>query len=113
MVRASKEVVTWFRRPGRQVGQFTALHNIAVDGRQHLHQRGQYRPAGAEVPAGRRAELAGLAREPERLGDPVADRLGGFVHDLLGQRREFLQLRRRELELLALMRQRHLEQFGQ
>ena len=29
--RAFKEVVTGFRRPGRQVEQFTALHNIAVD----------------------------------------------------------------------------------
>ena len=52
------------------------------------------------------------ARQPERLGHPVADRLGGFGHDLLGQRRKFLDLRRRKLELLALMRERQLEQFG-
>ncbi len=29
--RASKEVLARFGRPGRQVGQFTALHNIAAD----------------------------------------------------------------------------------
>jgi DNA-binding beta-propeller fold protein YncE len=29
--RASKETLARFGRPGRQVGQFTALHNIAVD----------------------------------------------------------------------------------
>ncbi|HEX4829101.1 MAG TPA: hypothetical protein VFV12_12790, partial [Xanthobacteraceae bacterium] len=29
--RASKETLGRFGRPGRQVGQFTALHNIAVD----------------------------------------------------------------------------------
>jgi DNA-binding beta-propeller fold protein YncE len=29
--RASKEVLASFGRPGRQVGQFTALHNIAAD----------------------------------------------------------------------------------
>jgi sugar lactone lactonase YvrE len=29
--RASKEPLGRFGRPGRQVGQFTALHNIAVD----------------------------------------------------------------------------------
>jgi DNA-binding beta-propeller fold protein YncE len=28
---ASKEVLSWFGRPGRQIGMFTALHNIAVD----------------------------------------------------------------------------------
>ena len=28
---ATKEVLARFGRPGRQVGQFTALHNIAVD----------------------------------------------------------------------------------
>jgi lactonase family protein with 7-bladed beta-propeller len=29
--RASKETLARFGRPGRQVGQFTALHNVAVD----------------------------------------------------------------------------------
>ena len=29
--RASKAVLSRFGRPGRQVGMFTALHNIAVD----------------------------------------------------------------------------------
>jgi sugar lactone lactonase YvrE len=29
--RASKQVLSRFGRPGRQVGQFTALHNVAVD----------------------------------------------------------------------------------
>src|SRR2546430_8130852 len=29
--RASKETLGRFGRPGRQIGQFTALHNIAVD----------------------------------------------------------------------------------
>jgi hypothetical protein len=29
--RALKETLGRFGRPGRQVGQFTALHNIAVD----------------------------------------------------------------------------------
>ena len=29
--RAGKETLARFGRPGRQVGQFTALHNIAVD----------------------------------------------------------------------------------
>jgi hypothetical protein len=29
--RASKDVLGRFGRPGRQAGQFTALHNIAVD----------------------------------------------------------------------------------
>jgi hypothetical protein len=29
--RASKETLDRFGRPGRQIGQFTALHNIAVD----------------------------------------------------------------------------------
>jgi hypothetical protein len=49
-----------------------------------------------------------LTRELERLGHSVADWLGGLVDDLLGERREFLQLCRRELELLALMRQHYL-----
>jgi hypothetical protein len=29
--RSSKETLARFGRPGRQVGQFTALHNVAVD----------------------------------------------------------------------------------
>jgi hypothetical protein len=29
--RVSKEVLARFGRPGRQVGQFTALHNVAAD----------------------------------------------------------------------------------
>jgi hypothetical protein len=29
--RATKQVLSSFGRPGRQVGMFTALHNIAVD----------------------------------------------------------------------------------
>ena len=28
---ASKETLGRFGRPGRQIGQFTALHNVAVD----------------------------------------------------------------------------------
>jgi sugar lactone lactonase YvrE len=31
VARASKETLGRFGRPGRQIGQFTALHNIAVD----------------------------------------------------------------------------------
>jgi hypothetical protein len=56
---ASKQTLARFGRPGRQVGQFTALHNIAVERPgQPLHLRGEYRPAGAEVPPTRHAELA-------------------------------------------------------
>jgi sugar lactone lactonase YvrE len=33
---ASKEALARFGRPGRQVGQFTALHNIAVDGQGNI-----------------------------------------------------------------------------
>jgi sugar lactone lactonase YvrE len=33
---ASKETLARFGRPGRQVGQFTALHNIAVDAQGNL-----------------------------------------------------------------------------
>jgi sugar lactone lactonase YvrE len=31
IARAGKDTLARFGRPGRQVGQFTALHNIAVD----------------------------------------------------------------------------------
>jgi hypothetical protein len=49
---ASKQTLARFGRPGRQVGQFTALHNIAVERPgQPLHLRGEYRPAGAESSA--------------------------------------------------------------
>jgi sugar lactone lactonase YvrE len=46
--RASKEVVTRFGRPGRQVGQFTALHNIAVDRQGNIYT--------AEVNTGQRVQ---------------------------------------------------------
>src|SRR6188508_664391 len=52
------------------------------------------------------------ARQPERLGYTVADRLGGCGHDFLRERRKLLDLRRRKFELLALMRERQLEHFG-
>ena len=46
--RASKETLTRFGRPGRQVGMFTALHNITVD-----HQGNIYT---AEVNTGQRVQ---------------------------------------------------------
>jgi len=46
--RATKEVLSRFGRPGRQAGQFTALHNIAVD-----HQGNIYT---AEVATGERVQ---------------------------------------------------------
>jgi hypothetical protein len=46
--RASKEVVTRFGRPGRQAGQFTALHNIAVDRQGNVYT--------AEVNTGQRVQ---------------------------------------------------------
>ena len=46
--RASKEVVTRFGRPGRQAGQFTALHNIAVDRQGNIYT--------AEVQTGQRIQ---------------------------------------------------------
>jgi DNA-binding beta-propeller fold protein YncE len=46
--RTSKEVVTRFGRPGRQAGQFTALHNIAVDRQGNVYT--------AEVNTGQRVQ---------------------------------------------------------
>jgi DNA-binding beta-propeller fold protein YncE len=46
--RATKAVVTRFGRPGRQVGQFTALHNIAVDRQGNIYT--------AEVNTGQRVQ---------------------------------------------------------
>jgi len=46
--RASKDVLSRFGRPGRQAGQFTALHNVAVD-----HQGNIYT---AEVNTGQRVQ---------------------------------------------------------
>jgi DNA-binding beta-propeller fold protein YncE len=45
---ASKEVLGRFGRPGRQVGQFTALHNIAVDRQGNIYT--------AEVNTGQRVQ---------------------------------------------------------
>ena len=46
--RASKETLGRFGRPGRQVGQFTALHNIAADGQGNIYT--------AEVNTGQRIQ---------------------------------------------------------
>ena len=46
--RASKAVLARFGRPGRQVGQFTALHNIAVDRQGNIYT--------AEVNTGQRVQ---------------------------------------------------------
>jgi sugar lactone lactonase YvrE len=46
--RASKETLSRFGRPGRQVGQFTALHNIAADGQGNIYT--------AEVNTGQRIQ---------------------------------------------------------
>jgi len=46
--RATKEVITRFGRPGRQAGQFTALHNIAVDRQGNIYT--------AEVQTGQRIQ---------------------------------------------------------
>jgi len=46
--RASKETLGRFGRPGRQVGQFTALHNIAVDRQGNVYT--------AEVNTGQRVQ---------------------------------------------------------
>ncbi len=46
--RAIKEVITRFGRPGRQAGQFTALHNIAVDRQGNVYT--------AEVQTGQRIQ---------------------------------------------------------
>ena len=46
--RASKEVLARFGRPGRQAGQFTALHNIAVDRQGNIYT--------AEVQTGQRIQ---------------------------------------------------------
>jgi hypothetical protein len=46
--RATSEVLSRFGRPGRQAGQFTALHNVAVD-----HQGNLYT---AEVQTGERIQ---------------------------------------------------------
>ena len=121
--RATKEVVSRFGRPGRQVGQFTALHNIAVDRQGNIYT-GEYRTARAEIPPARRAELGNAPRtaikfarrsacDLERLGQAGADRLRSLIHHFLGERGQFLELSGGDLELLALMIQRQLEQFGQ
>ena len=46
--RTSKETLGRFGRPGRQVGQFTALHNIAADGQGNIYT--------AEVNTGQRIQ---------------------------------------------------------
>ena len=46
--RASKQVLGRFGRPGRQAGEFTALHNIAVDRQGNLYT--------AEVQTGQRVQ---------------------------------------------------------
>ncbi len=46
--RASKDTLARFGRPGRQVGQFTALHNIAVDRQGNVYT--------AEVQTGQRVQ---------------------------------------------------------
>ena len=45
---ATKDVLGRFGRPGRQVGQFTALHNIAVDRQGNIYT--------AEVNTGQRVQ---------------------------------------------------------
>jgi len=45
---ATKEVLASFGRPGRQVGMFTALHNIAVDRQGNIYT--------AEVNTGQRVQ---------------------------------------------------------
>jgi DNA-binding beta-propeller fold protein YncE len=46
--RATKEVLSRFGRPGRQAGQFTALHNVAVDRQGNIYT--------AEVNTGQRVQ---------------------------------------------------------
>ena len=46
--RATKSVLGRFGRPGRQIGQFTALHNIAVDRQGNIYT--------AEVNTGQRVQ---------------------------------------------------------
>ena len=46
--RATKEVLASFGRPGRQVGMFTALHNIAADRQGNIYT--------AEVNTGQRVQ---------------------------------------------------------
>jgi sugar lactone lactonase YvrE len=46
--RASKDTLARFGRPGRQAGQFTALHNIAVDRQGNVYT--------AEVQTGQRVQ---------------------------------------------------------
>jgi sugar lactone lactonase YvrE len=46
--RVTKETLSRFGRPGRQAGQFTALHNIAVDRQGNIYT--------AEVNTGQRAQ---------------------------------------------------------
>jgi sugar lactone lactonase YvrE len=46
--RASKQTLARFGRPGRQAGEFTALHNIAVDRQGNLYT--------AEVQTGQRIQ---------------------------------------------------------
>jgi DNA-binding beta-propeller fold protein YncE len=46
--RVSKQVLTHFGRPGRQAGQFTALHNVAVDRQGNIYT--------AEVNTGQRVQ---------------------------------------------------------
>ena len=60
--RASKETLGRFGRPGRQVGQFTALHNIAVDRQGNIFtSEVQYRPARAEISRGLQSEIAAIS----------------------------------------------------
>jgi len=46
--RVSKQALTHFGRPGRKAGQFTALHNIAVDRQGNIYT--------AEVNTGQRVQ---------------------------------------------------------
>src|SRR4029077_11344644 len=63
--RASKETLGRFGRPGRQVGQFTALHNIAADGQGNIYT--------AEVNTGQRIQkVLGLDPQTKRAGIAAA-----------------------------------------
>ena len=56
--RATNAVLGRVGRPGRYAGQFHVVHNVAVDAAgQRLHDRGEHRAAGPEIPAHRSAEL--------------------------------------------------------
>jgi hypothetical protein len=110
--RATKDVLARFGRPGRpdssppcttsrSTGKATSTPPRSIPG------------SGCRSSDGWTRRTKGRsARDLERLGHAVADRLGRLGHDLLRERREFLELRRRKFELLALMRERQLEQLA-